>query len=264
MIFTQNNRAVCSKRNASHKCLVTKLPYEIASDILIRVCLHEIKDLCKGDFDPETTTMPDHLPMTLATVCHRWRELVFSIPKLWSSFSINAHKPDYSYINRHLRLSGPRSPLFIRLQSRSVLPFEKSIGPMQLVKQNLHRIAYLCISFSKEYLDVFARVCADSLPSDAPLLEEFHIHEPRFPHTRKSIPNLKLCTNPPRPRKVVISRYPLNLVRLDWSYVSQMTCACSLTLDELRDLLSMAKSLVEFKLFTSTESSQPGMMVIHN
>lgn len=250
-----NHRALCLKRNASHKCLVTKLPYEIASDILIRVCLPG-SVWCKDGLDPEI------IPMTLATVCHRWRELVFSIPKLWSSFTINAHEPDYSYINRHLRLSGPRSPLFIRLMATYFLPSSKSLGPMQLVKENLHRIAYLCITFSRKYLDAFAFVWA-ICPDDAPLLEEFHFHGPGYASIEK-LPDLKLCTSPSRPRKVVISRYPLNQVRLDWTYISHMTYEDSLTFDELCDFLSMAKSLVEFKSAPALPSSQLGMMIIHN
>ena len=265
----KNHRALCSKRNSFHKCLVTRLPYEIASDILVQVCLPDIRALCDKDLHPEITGMPNHhLPMMLASICHPWRKLVFSIPKLWSSFSIKAHEPDFSHINRHLQLSGPRSPLFIRLQSpaNAIFPGFQSHNAMALVKENLHRIAYLCISFSRSYISAFASVRAAS-PDNALLLEEFHIHALDF-GSRKDTPYLKLCTNPPRPRKVFISSYDLSQVHLDWSCVSQMIYdpVYGMTFEELCGLLSQAKSLVEFKLSGIHELAtfRSGKMIIHN
>ena len=252
-----------------HKCLVTRLPYEIASDILIRVCLPDIRALCDKDSCPEITAKPNCLlPTMLATICHNWRKLVFSIPKLWSSFSINAHKPDFSYINHRLQLSGP-SPLFIRLQSpaEAIFPGFQSHDAMTLVKENLHRIAYLCLSFSGSYIDAFASVQGAS-PHNAPLLEELHIHAIDF-WSRENALYFKLCTNRPRPRKVFISSsYHPNQVHLDWSYVSQMIYdhTYGFTPEEACRLISMAKSLVELKLSVSLglATFRPGEMIIHN
>ena len=261
------HRSLCLKRNASHKCLVTKLPYEIASDILIRVCLPGVRAaLCKND--PETTAKPNcRFPMTLATTCHRWKELVFSIPKLWSSFSIDAYKPDVLSINRHLQLSGPKSPLFIELHGCSISLGNESFYVMRFIKENLHRIAYLCISFQRQYLEAFAvaSACLGKAPA-APLLEEFHVHR-LYDFDGEDSHHLHLCTHLPRPQKVIAS-YPLNLVHLDWPYVLQMTYH-NLTFDGFCRVLSMAKSLVEFKSSVVTYDSeelspQPGMTVIHN
>ena len=42
----EKHRTLSLKRNAFHKCLITKLPYDIASDILIRACLPSIRPRC--------------------------------------------------------------------------------------------------------------------------------------------------------------------------------------------------------------------------
>ena len=204
---------------------------------------------------------------------------MYSIPELWSSISItrtsNSNERKLPHINHRLQRSG-QSPLFIELDSGSnllpILRLSEILDAIEVVKQNLHRTAYLCLTMPNSLLVEFT--CGPIRPGAAPILEEFHIHNNS--EDPCSI-DINLCANLPRPWKVAASNYLVSKVHLDWFHVSQLTLSFehmdSPTVNDLLDLLSMAKSLVEFGCrFKPIEEYRAfltpvprlGRMIIHN
>ncbi len=186
-------------------------------------------------------------PSQLAAICHSWRELALSIPDLWASISITPYKRNFSYINRCLEWAC-QSPLFIELYVGGgvddlydpTLTYPEARDAIALVKQNLHRIAYLCLSLPQGFIAALAS--KSTQPDAAPLLEEFHIHD-IDQNTEPCSIDIDICANLPRPRKIAASHYLVSKVHLDWFRVSQLVLSFghmdSLAGHELLDLLSM-------------------------
>jgi hypothetical protein len=74
--------------NAVHDPFIHKLPVEIGSHIL-RLSL---PTLTIGEHDPMTIHGPDSVvwaaPLKLGSVCHKWRQLAWATPDLWTTLSI--------------------------------------------------------------------------------------------------------------------------------------------------------------------------------
>ena len=227
----ERHHLACVKRNYILSPLIHQFPLEIVSFIFILA--FPPREAC-----PWCTIVPSEQgsPLVLTKVCHTWRALALSTPRLWSYLSVDVEKPNFPLLNHQIAHSG--------LVPLSVYLFPSGYGTkqglasakqaMSLVIKQLHRIASLYLLFTDDIATEWGSI---DYPKTAPLLKELHFH--CLDDGPSSSFQLRLAIEPPCPRQVCLSCISFDQIRLDWTRVSSLT----LVLSDIRMLPPALKSL---------------------
>lgn len=207
------HRQVRVKRNHVHSPLVHRFPLEIVSHIFTLA------------FPPRETNSCYHprervLSLILTRVCHTWRDLALSIPRLWCDISVNAEYPNFPLLDHQIAHSG-MVPLSIHL-------FTSTSGPLlqyapaarqalSFVRKQLHRTASFCLVLEDNFIELF-----NSNLQAAPALKELHVHCRRLSITTTTSWLLRVAIEPPRPRRVLLDGVSYKQVSIDWTNVSSL------------------------------------------
>ena len=221
MALHEKHRTLRIKRNNSYN-IISKLPYDIVSNIFL-LCLPQIdKERSPDDRDCLDFSTPC-LPLTLGAVCDSWRRLVHSIPRLWTTISIDIYKSNLQGVSHYLQLSRSAT-LVVRLHAHSDYASAsvsvRILDVITLVKQNLYRMAFLCIDLPCQYMKAFSRQGLDT-PKNLPILEELHLHCSSQMCTVSH--DFTISIDPPRPHRVVLSSSSIKNMQLDWSSLRHLS-----------------------------------------
>ena len=269
-------RSLRSKRNDIS--IMSKLPSDILSDIFI-LCLPPIEREFLADYEPPCSEFrTPRIPLRLSAVCGSWRRFVSSIPRLWSTLSIDIYQANLQHVNHRLQLSGS-APLRVQVSaSDQANPSPNQSRPshsfdvVTLVKQNLHRMSFLCLNIPCLFIKAF--FSRDfGLPNSLPILEELHFHCSVNGRRRKCMQphDFILSTDPPCPKKVHATILSIENIRVNWNNVRHLcleasTAGSSSIVQAAVSLLSECKRLhvVDLIYYPDPISSQTGMSVIQN
>jgi len=143
-------------------------------------------------------------------VCHSWRELAFSTPRLWCNILVNVAEPNLPLLNHHISHSGVM-PLSITTSRDIHTPSKQAIS---FIIEQLHRTSSLCIQ--GEFIpEIFAALGS---PNAAPLLEEFHIYTDSDLYSSRS-----LQIEPPRQRRLLLKWFSFYQSCPYWTNISHLT-----------------------------------------
>ncbi|KAJ3501869.1 hypothetical protein NLJ89_g9147 [Agrocybe chaxingu] len=221
-----------TKRNYRHDPLVRNLPLELLSRIFV---------FCQPDPPMEGSSAlyfpllvhslqsrPNLTPITLGSVCRRWREIVQATPRLWTFISINIGRHDMQtytpFIDTWLSRSG-RLPLTIAIfESKGSEPDEgfleadEDTDPSGLIKVvNTLSSRWECLDVSISTSVVLKQLQCDL--SGAPGLESLRIRtfpnddSTDYPTFNEGIPFM------PSPRNVFLSSMRPDSVFIRWNLV---------------------------------------------
>ena len=213
----ERHRQARVKRNYIHSPLIHQFPLEIVTSIFILAS--PPREGC-----PYCSIVPsgEASPLVLIKICHTWRALALSIPRLWSSISIDAENPNFPLLNHQIAHSGV-APLSVYL-SASGFESEQELAnakqAMSLVIKQLHRVASLYLNPTNDFAMACGSIPYLDYPKTAPLLEELHFH--CVDDGPSSSFQLKLAIEPPRPRQVRLRSISFDQICIDWSSVSSL------------------------------------------
>ena len=164
------------------------------------------------------------------------------MPRLWSTLSINIHKANLQNVKLRFQSSG-FAPLRVRLHAHNNITSAHAIPEViMLVKQNLHRMARLCLDVSCQFINEYLSQGLDRSNNLAqPILEELHVHCSEYPCLGPH--NFLLSTIPPRPHKVIVRPCTLMNTRLDWNHIRHLCLVKGALIGQALSLLSEGKQL---------------------
>ena len=268
----ERHRALRSKRN--DLCLVGRLPYDIVSRIFILALPPIIREFV-ADYEPPCPDfVTPRLPLRLSAVCALWRHLAHSIPQLWSTLSIDICQTNLEHVNHRLQCSGS-VPLRVRLSAprdASISPSPHILALITLVKQNLHRMALLCVNLPCQFIKEFFSQDSN-IPQALPILKELHFHcsLSGFRGMCAEPHSFVLSVDPPSPHKVHVTSTSLTNIELNWDAVRHLSLETTKSshpsiLGAVLPLLSKSSQLnvVDFFFFPDPPSPPAAMMVIQN
>lgn len=141
-------------------------------------------------------------------ICHYWRRIAKSVPKLWSNIFIDAAQSDLELVDYQVELSG-NSPLSVLLYAEDDNISEDAVA---FVLKHQHQIASLCLNGLQ---GLFTRFSGEIT---AHQFEEIHLHSTDWldlhPDSHIDLPVA--------PRRVTLEIVPFEDVRIDWNNVSSL------------------------------------------
>jgi len=232
----ERHRQARVMRNYTHSPLIHQFPLEIVTYIFNLA--FQPPQGCPWCSPWCTRDTEQRSPLVLTMVCHTWRALALSTPRLWSFMSVNAKEPNIPLLNHQIAHSGV-VPLVVYLFGPDPgLPSAKQA--MSLVIKLLHRTARLYLNFNEDDAMVCGSVSDLDYPKTAPFLKDLHFHAPDVGPTDPF--QFKLAIEPPSPQEVHMDCISFDHVCLDWTRVS------SLTVDSSRiQMLPSASALTSLK-----------------
>ncbi|KAF8956474.1 hypothetical protein BDZ97DRAFT_1851695 [Flammula alnicola] len=238
----QGERQILKPRTNLHHDLLTQLlPPEISSEIFLH-CIPE--ELVDKDLEHETSTAIS-APLILSSVCQKWREIALTTPQLWTSVPLRltprSHRSLIQLAREWIGRSG-QLPLLLNLyldpdDYGSPIIIRRLI---KLINRHSTRWAHLKYRGSSTWLSMFT---GDS--RGAPQLKTLKLH----PYGPTYSDWFRLAGPKPTPRKIEISRLPLESVVIEWSAITDMQ-ASNLSIDECLELLQSTPQMIHCKLFS--------------
>ncbi|KAF7337892.1 hypothetical protein MVEN_02012300 [Mycena venus] len=235
-VYQRQNSLVVDKHGRLRYAALSRralaLPVEILAEIFI-YCLPE------DDFvTPSLTTAP----LAVCGVCHQFREVALSTPRLWSSLVIDmqlARAAGYIDLYQMWLLRARRAPLSLAIQDDGEMQ-----NPPKSVRSLLQTIAKLSPQWRN--VDVDLEVDIDGLlfssEVDAkrayPLLEKVALA-----YTNPSDFSISFC-NAPRLREIFAPVYPpVAQIDFPWAQITTFR-TCDIDLSSFLQILSNASNLV--------------------
>jgi len=227
-------RALRTIMNENHDQLIAKFPPEIASQIFIH---------CAPRDENNTSN-----PLYLGAVCHKWRELAWRTPQLWTALFVRFYSPQLlaEYLERSASL-----PLSISLfPSKKMIDDEIYLEAINILNRHSSRWRVLRNALPAHHVHHLCGSQGGNILSELILrpMEESTEHRDAYDIATFSMK----CK--PSPTRLILAKYRLRNVRIVWNCLTRASLE-HIAVDECIELMRRAPLLKTLSLVGIIRSS---------
>jgi hypothetical protein len=227
-------RALRTIMNENHDQLIAKFPPEIASQIFIHYTPHN-----------ENNTSN---PLYLGAVCHKWRQLAWRTPQLWTALFVRVYSPQLlaEYLERSASL-----PLSISLfPSQKTIDDEIYVEAINILNRHSSRWRILRNSLPAHHLHRLCGSQGGNILSELVLRQMEGSTEHRAAY---DVATFRMICKP-RPMSLILARYRLANVDIAFNRLTR-TSLRYIAVDECFEVMRRAPLLEILSLFGIIRSS---------